>query len=78
MTCIYKESLGKLREGVHFYRIFDIAIIDVLFTIILAYIINFYNPTYNIKIILLCLFITGIICHRMFCVKTTIDKLLFN
>ena len=37
MICIHKESLGKLHEGIHFYRIFDIAIIDVLFTIILAY-----------------------------------------
>ena len=78
MTCIYKDSLGKLREGIHSYRIFDIAIIDVLFTIILAYIINFFNPIYDIKIIIVCLFILGIISHRIFCIRTTIDKILFN
>lgn len=78
MTCIYKNSLGEVGKGIHSYRIFNIAIIDVLFTILLARIINLYNPKYNVYIILLYLFITGIILHRIFCVNTTIDKLLFN
>ena len=43
MTCKYKESLGKLGEGVHSYRIFNIAIVDVFFTILLGYIINIFR-----------------------------------
>ena len=78
MKCIYKNSLGKVGEGIHSYRIFNIAIVDVFFTIAFGYIIKSYIPKYNINIIILYLFITGILLHRIFCVRTTIDKLLFN
>ena len=75
--CKYKDYLGKPGEGVHSYRFFDIAIIDVLFTIIGAYIIsNVINASFiNILFILI---ILGIIAHRIFCVDTTIDKLIFQ
>ena len=78
MLCKYKDIFGKVGEGVHSYRIFDIAIIDVLLVVIAAYVINHYYPQYEIKMILVYLFIIGIISHRLFCVRTTIDKLLFN
>jgi hypothetical protein len=77
MFCKYKDILGKLGEGVHSIRICDIAIVDVILTIIGAYFIskifklNFLNT-------LIILFILGILLHRIFCVRTTIDKLLFN
>ena len=77
MLCKYKDALGKPKEGLHKYRIFNIAIVDVLLTILGAYIIYLFNPKINFFIILLCLFILGIILHRIFCVRTTIDKLLF-
>lgn len=77
MLCKYKNILGKVGEGVHSIRIYDIAIIDVILTIIGAYFIskifklNFLNT-------LIVLFILGIILHRIFCVRTKIDQLLFN
>ena len=77
MLCKYKDMFGKVGEGVHSYRIFNIAIVDVLFTILGAFIIHFLIPKYNFITILLVLFVSGIILHRMFCVRTTIDKLLF-
>jgi hypothetical protein len=77
MLCKYKDIFGKVGEGVHSYRIFNIAIVDVLFTILGAFIIHFFIPKYNFITILLVLFVSGIILHRMFCVRTTIDKLLF-
>lgn len=74
--CKYKDMFGKPNEGAHSYRIFNIAIVDVLATIIVAYIISdMYN--YNFYKTLGILFIIGIIAHRLFCVRTTIDKLLF-
>ena len=78
MTCKYKESLGKLGEGVHSYRIFNIAIVDVFFTILLGYVINIFIPKYNIYNIILCIFILGILLHRIFCVDTTINNLIFK
>jgi hypothetical protein len=75
--CKYKNMFGKPGEGAHSFRIFNIAIIDVLLTILLAYVISFLT-NYNFIYILLLTFIVGIISHRLFCVRTTIDKLLFQ
>jgi hypothetical protein len=70
---------GKPNEGIHKYRIMNIAIIDVLATILLAKAIQYYIiPQQDIWLILLICFILGIIMHRVFCVRTTIDKLLFR
>ena len=74
--CKYKDALGKPDVGIHSYRIFNIAIADVIMTFIGAFIISYF---YNISFVKtsIFLFILGIILHRIFCVKTTIDKLLF-
>ena len=78
MLCPYKNIFGKLRQGHHSYRVFNVAIVDVVLTIIAAYPINKYLlPQYNYLTIMISLFILGIILHRLFCVRTTVDKLLF-
>ena len=75
--CKYKNILGVPGQGPHSYRIFNIAIVDVILTIIVAYIISYiYNISFMKTSIIL--FILGILLHRLFCVRTTIDKLLFN
>lgn len=67
---------GAPGEGVHSYRIFNIAIVDVLATVLAAYIIaHVYN--YNFYKVLFVLFILGIFMHRLFNVRTTIDRLIF-
>ena len=63
-------------KGIHSYRILNIAIVDVIATIIAALIIS-YIGKYSFWIVLASLFLLGIICHRLFCVPTTVDKLLF-
>jgi len=75
--CKYKDILGVPNQGVHSFRIFNIAIVDVLLTILAAYIISYFFKT-NFLYTLLFMFILGIISHRIFCVRTTIDKLLFH
>ena len=35
--CIYKDIFGIPKKGVHKYRIFNIAFVDLLLTILLAY-----------------------------------------
>lgn len=75
--CKYKDIFGKPKTGAHSYRIFNIAIVDVLFTLLGAYIISLYVP-YTFTYVAIILFIVGIIAHRLFCVRTTIDKFLFS
>lgn len=70
------EPIG---EGIHSYRLFNIAIVDVIATIIGAYLLHKYIFT-SIPFcqVLFGLFLLGIILHRIFCVRTTIDKWLFE
>lgn len=75
--CKYKDFFGKPSEGLHSYRIFDIAIVDVVLTLLVAYILSIKYKTSFIKTSII-LFLIGIIAHRLFCVRTTIDKLLFK
>jgi len=76
MLCQYKDSLGKPNQGIHQYRLFGVAIVDVIMTIVGAGIISYFAK-YNFWMILVILFLLGIILHRIFCVRTTVDKLLF-
>ena len=76
LFCKYKDALGKPNEGVHKYRIFNIAIVDVVMTIIGAWIISWIFKS-NFFATLLILFLLGIILHKIFCVNTTINNLLF-
>ena len=75
--CKYKNILGKPNEGIHSYRLFGVAIVDVIMTIIAAFLISFILK-YSFLYTSIFLFVLGIILHRLFCVKTTVDKLLFN
>jgi len=85
--CKYANALGEPGKGVHSIRLFNIAIVDVLSTIALAFLFAIFFK-YAIKleatflsiffITSLSLFIIGIILHRLFCVRTTIDKLIFR
>lgn len=84
--CKYKNIFGEPNTGIHSIRVFDIAIFDVLSTIIGAIVIHQIiiisildmGNTIRLWMVVVSLFILGIILHRLFCVRTTIDKLLFN
>jgi hypothetical protein len=75
--CKYKNIFGKPNTGAHSYRFMNIAIVDVISTILLAFIISYYTK-YSFLYVSIILFILGIFLHRLFCVRTTIDKLLFQ
>ena len=71
--CKYKDFFGKPNTGVHSYRIFGIAIIDTLLTIILAYAIHRqYN--YNFTYVLVITLVIGEIFHYIFCVETAVIR----
>ena len=74
--CKYKNALGEPGKGIHSYRLFGVAIADVIMTIVAAILISYFFKLSFIKTLLV-LFLTGIVLHRLFCVRTTVDKLLF-
>jgi hypothetical protein len=76
MICKYKNIFGEPRKGAHSYRLFDIAIVDVVSTVILAAVISKIWKLDFIKVLII-VFLLGIILHRLFCVDTTIDRVLF-
>ena len=82
--CAYKDLFGAPGTGLHSYRIMNIAVVDVLSTLILAFVIYFILEKWldihwiSIWWIIIVCFLIGIVSHRLFCVRTTVDKLLFN
>lgn len=74
--CKYSHVLGEPKKGIHSIRIYNIAIMDVLMTIIGSYIISYFSNI-HFTIVLISMFVLGIFLHRLFCVRTTIDKYLF-
>ena len=74
--CKYKNLFGEPNTGLRKYRIFDIAVMDVAVVIGFGYLISKYL-NWNLGYTLGGLFILGVIAHRMFCVRTGLDKLLF-
>ena len=74
--CKYRDMFGKPAEGVHQYRLFGVAIIDVAMTVVFAVLIAYWTRT-PLWITLVVLFGAGIIAHRAFCVRTATDTLFF-
>ena len=75
--CKYKNAFGPIKTGIHSYRIFDIAILDFGVTFLVAWFLAFLFK-WNIWLTFIGFFLVGIVAHRMFCVRTTIDKILFS
>jgi hypothetical protein len=77
--CKYKDFFGKPKQGFHRVRYLNIALFDIFATFILAKFIQFYFlKEQQFILILFFTFILGILLHRLFCVRTTVDKLLFG
>ena len=76
--CNYKNLLGEPGKGIHSFRIENIAVFDVLITLLFAYGLCLIFPNIPKYIFFIGIFILGIIVHRLFCVKTTIKNLLFS
>jgi hypothetical protein len=74
--CKYKNIFGEPDTGVHKIRLFNFAIFDIIATILLGYFFSKITKI-NLWISILSMFVLGIISHRVFCVRTTVDKILF-
>ena len=73
---------GKPREGVHAYRLLDFAVVDIGLTVGAAYLWakapKKYRANLSFAQLLLGLGILSILLHRLFCVRTKVDQLLFS
>lgn len=73
----YSDIFGKPKTGFHSFRIFDIAVNDLLGTALVSGLIS-YSFNFNFFLVLFIALLLGIIFHRLFCVDTTINKLIFG
>ena len=73
--CRYKNALGTPGAGAHTH-VAGIALFDVAATLLAAWGLSmnfrlpFWQPAAG-------LFAAGVVLHRLFCVRTTVDRLLF-
>ena len=74
LLCQYKDIFGKPNEGAHSYRFMDIAIVDLLLTILASILIS-YKYNYNLIVVFIVLMVIGFLLHLLFCVETTLVKL---
>ena len=75
--CKYKDLFGEPKDGLRKYRIFDIAIYDTTVVLLIGAVFAWFTKV-NIWTVWLVLFLSGILVHRLFCVRTGVDKLLFS
>lgn len=75
--CKFKDIFGKERQGFHSIRLFDIAIGDLVLTIIGAYVISNAFGTNFVSTTLVVL-VLGVLLHRLFCVNTKVNTLIFG
>ncbi len=80
LFCQYKDIFGKPNEGVHSYRLFDIAVVDVGMTIIGGYLMHryYFNKYMSLFEFILLLLLFGVFMHKIFCVKTTVHNIIFE
>lgn len=74
----FKDVFGAPGTGIHSYRVFNIAIVDVLGTFALAALIKKAKPNWQFSRISIGLFVSAVIIHRIFGVNTTINKTIFG
>ena len=80
LFCQYKDIFGKPNEGVHSYRLFNIAIVDLGMTLIGGYLMHtfYFNKYMSLFEFILLLLLFGVFVHKLFCVKTTINNIIFE
>jgi hypothetical protein len=77
MLCKYRHIFGIEKESIHSIRLLNIAVVDMLLTMIAAFVFALYIRV-SFLLVFLILMIIATIIHRLFCVNTTITMLVFG
>lgn len=75
--CKYENIFGEPHKGVHSYRIFGFAAIDLFFTILGAYLIAYFSRISFWKIFFI-LILLSVFFHKAFCVHSTLTEMVFG
>ena len=75
--CKYRHIFGIENEGVHKYRLLNIAVVDTVLTMLLAFAIAIYFKT-SFLLVFFILLVIATLLHRLFCVESTITKIVFS
>lgn len=75
--CQWRHIFGREREGFHAARIAGLAANDLIGTIFLAYFIS-YVTSLSFLLIFAILMLSALLLHRLFCVDTTLTRLVFG
>ena len=73
--CKYKSILGNPGVGVHSYRLFNLPVVDVALTVLLAYLLAVWKQWTFWKTFVW-LFVLGEFFHYIFCVDTAVMALI--
>jgi hypothetical protein len=77
LFCKYRDVFGKPNQGIHAYRFMNIAVVDMLGTVAISLLIAYYYRV-SAWIVLGCAFLLGVLAHWLFCVNTTLNKMIFG
>lgn len=77
MFCKYKNIFGEPNKGIHSIRFFGFGAIDLITVLFSAWLIAYWVGGY-MELIFLGLIILGIIVHKLFCVETTLNRMIFT
>lgn len=74
--CKYRHVFGKEGQGLH-RHVFGVALFDVIGTVFGAWLISKWLQVHFL-VVLGGLLVIGIVAHRVFCVNTTLNKVIFG
>ena len=75
--CKFRDALGIPGKGVHAPRVLGLALVDIMGTVVISYLISqkFAYPVWKVFPLLM----VGVIgIHRVFCVNTALNVFLFG
>jgi hypothetical protein len=75
--CKYQNIFGSPGTGAHAYRFLNVAVVDVVGTVVIGWGLAAVAG-WSVWRTICVLFLLGIVFHRLFCVRTTVDKILFT
>ena len=76
VKAFFDKIIGVPNVGIHSYRIFDIAYMDII-VVLIGSIMLAWLMKWNYVATIIGMFVFGIVVHRVLDVRTTVDKWLF-
>lgn len=75
--CKFRHIFGREGEGAHAYRVANIAVVDLALTVVGAWLLARWMAR-PFWLVFAAVMVIGVLVHRMFCVETTLTKIVFS